>query len=185
MTTTSLRPTLDAKALYRALDAERIARGMTWKEVAHEVHYSVPSIKGMTTRTQIEADAVVLILQWLRRRCDDFVVGPRCAADHLTGRTVVLPPVPERFARFDTIALHGALDRARQRRGLAWADVADALGVSPGVIARFTKGGRTNADLMIAGADWAGEPVEGLMQPSQPVLGYARMDAKASKPKSG
>jgi hypothetical protein len=30
---------------------------------------------------------------------------------------------------------------------------------------------------MVVAAEWAGEPVEALLQPSQPFLGPARMDA--------
>jgi hypothetical protein len=172
------RPYLDVVALQAALDAERVARGMTWVALAREVHVSVPSLRSMTAGRRIEADAVVLMLQWLRRPCDDFVVRQDLGcAPPASGRPQ--PPVPPLYARFDTIALHLALDRARSERGLTWDDVAGALGVSPGVIARFTKGGRTNADLMVAAADWAGEPVEALLQPSRPVLGPARMDSRA------
>lgn len=172
---TNDRPYLDAGALQQALDNERIVRGMSWAAVAREVHYSVSSILSMTRRAQIEADAVVLLLQWMKRRCDDFVVHPdRPPARNIKGSSQ--PGVPPLFARFDTIALHAALDRARNERGLSWQEVADELGVSAGVIARFTKGGRTNANLMVAAADWAQVAVETLLQPSRPVLGPARMD---------
>lgn len=174
-------PCLDVDALQRALDAERITRGMTWTAVAGEVHYSVPSMRTMTTRAHIEADAVVLILQWLQRRCDDFVVYPNSGTAQRTKRAAIAP-IPSLYARFDTIALHTALDQTRQKRGLTWGDVADELGVTTGVIDRFTKGGRTNANLMVAAAAWADKSVEALLQPSLPVLGRARMDAKAKKP---
>jgi hypothetical protein len=174
------QPYLDVDALHRALDAERLARGTTWAALAREAHYSVASLQGMTERGRIEADAVVLLLQWLGRRCADFVVLPNGReARRTTGKP--LPPVPPLFARFDTIALHTALDRVRTERRLSWDEVASELGVSAGVIARFKKGGRTNANLMVAAADWAGEPVEALLQPSQPVLAPARMDARARR----
>lgn len=170
-------PHLNIPSLQQAMDAERTKQGMTWAALALKVHVSVPTMRSMNERGNIEADAVVLILQWLRRRCDDFVIRPsRHKARQNTGKAVPMPPL---YARFDTIKLHAALDRARQTRRLSWDDVANELGVSTGVIARFTKGGRTNANLMIAAADWAGEPVEALLQPSRPTLGYARMDAKA------
>jgi hypothetical protein len=174
------RPYLDVAALQQALDAERSGRGMTWAALAREVRISVPSLRQMTERGQIEADAVVLILQWLQRRCGDFVVRPGGGPVRWAGRSS-LPPVPSLYARFDTIALHSALDRKRDARGLTWNEVADELGVSPGVIARFTKGGRTNANLMVAAAEWAGEPVEALLQPSRPFLGPARMDTLARR----
>ncbi len=174
------RPYLDIGALQRALDSERIARGMTWAALAREIHISVPSLRQMTGRGQIEADAVVLILQWLKRRCDEFVVRPDGDEAPWADRAK-LPEPPHLFARFDTIALYGALDRVRSERGVTWGVVAGELGTTPGVIARFTKGGRTNANLMVAAAEWAGEPVESLLQPSRPVLGPARMDARARR----
>lgn len=177
---TTHHPYLNIVALQGALDAERIERGMTWKAVAAEVHVSVPTIRNMHTRQYIEADAAVLILQWLQRRCDDFVVWPIGRTAQRSKRSVKVP-VPPLYARFDTIALHTALNEARQERGLTWADVAAELGVSAGVVERFTKGGRTHASLMIAAAAWAGRSVEELLQPSRPVLGPARMDAKAKK----
>ncbi len=178
MSAATIRPYLDTSALLEAVDAERIARGMTWLAVAREVHVSVPTMRTMPQRATIEADGVVLILQWLQRHCDEFVIRPRTGAARRS-KGVAGPPVPPLYARFDTIALYAALDRVRKKRGLEWAAVAGELGVSPGVIARFTLGGRTNANLMVAAADWAGETVEALLQPSQPVLGHARMDAKA------
>ena len=170
------RPYLDIPALQQAIDAERIARGSTWDALARKVHVSVPTIQQMHRRGKIEADAVVLLLQWLRRPCEDFVVRP-------TGSVAPrpAPAVPPLYARFDTIALHRALDIKRVARQLSWADVGAELGVSAAVISRFTKGGRTNASLMITAADWAGEPVEALLQPSVPALQAARMDARAPK----
>jgi hypothetical protein len=172
------RPYLDLAALEQALDGERAARGMTWAALAREVRISAASLRGMTKRRQVEADAVVLILQWLGRRCDEFVVRPGGAPAPWANRDP-LPAPPPLFARFDTIALYNALDRARETHGMGWAEVADELGVSTGTIARFTKGGRTNSIVMVAAAEWAGEPIESLLQPSQPVLGPARMDARA------
>ena len=175
---TTQLPCLDRHALLLAVDAERVARGMTWAALAAAVHVSVGTLRAMPARGNVEADAVVLILQWLGRRCAEFTVHPPRATQGRT-RRVRKVPVPPLFARFDTIALLESLDRERGKRGLAWDQVAAELGVSTGVIARFRKGGRTHANLMVAAADWAGEPVEALLQPSRPVLGHARMDAPA------
>lgn len=173
-----VRPYLDLLALREALDAERTARGLSWANLGKEIH--IPTVGDMGRKGHIQADAVVIILQWLDRRCDEFVVRPNGRSAPWAGREDLLGP-PPLFARFDTIKLHEAIDRARQARGLAWKDVARDLGEAPGVIARFTKGGRIGAQLMVAGAEWAGEPVEMLLQPSSPFLGPARMDALARK----
>lgn len=167
-------PYLDLRALRQALEDERAARSLTWAEVGRQLR--IPTIHDMGKGSHMQADAVVLALQWLRRRCDDFVVRPNGRAAPWAGREP-LPDPPPLFARFDTIALHAALDRRRTERGLTWPQVASMLGTTPAVLARFTKGGRTSGQLMVAAAEWAGEPVEALLQPSSPILGPARMDA--------
>lgn len=104
--------------------------------------------------------------------------------DKTMRRRVSQRPPTALYARFDTIALHKAMYVERRKRKLTWTQVADELGITTGVIDRFTLGGRTHADLMIAAAWWAGKPVEALTQPSTPVLSFARMDAKARKPQA-
>lgn len=173
-----VRPYLDFAALRQALDAERNARGLNWDAVGKQLR--IPTIRTMGGSGHIQADAVVLVLQWLGRRCDEFVVRPGGGLAPWAERET--PGPPPLFARFDTILLHAALDRARTARGRTWGEVAVELGTTPGVIARFTRGGRTNAQLMVAAAEWAGEPVESMLQPSHPFLGPARMDARARAP---
>ncbi|MGE0599623.1 MAG: hypothetical protein AB7J35_05720 [Dehalococcoidia bacterium] len=170
-------PHLDIAALGKALDAERTRRRLTWVEVGKQL--GIPTVRAMVTGSHIQADGAVLVLQWLGKRCDEFVVRPGGNPAPWADRAELQGP-PPLFARFDTIKLHAALDRARRERGLTWGVVAAELGTMPGVIARFTKGGRTNAQLMVAAAEWAGEPVEALLQPSQPFLGPARMDARGA-----
>ncbi len=167
-------PYLDLAALRQALDAERTVRGLTWTEVARQLQ--IPTVRDMGAGSHIQADAVLLILQWLGRRCDEFVVRPGGGAAPWAGREP-LPAPPPLFARFDTIALHTALNRVRETRGMSWAEVATELATTPSVLSRLVKGGRTSGQFMVAAAEWAGEPVEALLQPSSPFLGPARMDA--------
>ncbi|MGE3073158.1 MAG: hypothetical protein AB7N24_03625 [Dehalococcoidia bacterium] len=169
-------PYLDLAALRDAVESERRRRSLAWQEVGKQL--GIPTIRNMVESSHIQADAVVLVLQWLGRRCDEFVVRPGGGSAPWAGREP-LPAPPPLFARFDTILLHAALDRVRMERGMTWTEVAAELGTQPGVIARFTKGGRTNAQLMVAAAEWADEPVEALLQPSHQFLGPARMDARA------
>ena len=174
MTEPFVRPQFDVAAFRAAVDAERTRRGLSWVELGKQV--GIPTVREMGANGYMQADAVVLVLQWLGRRCDEFVVRPNGRRAPWAEREP-LPAPPPLFARFDTIKLHAALDRMRVARGLTWNEVAAEIGAMPGQLARFTKGGRTGADLMVAGAEWAGEPVEALLQPSCPFLGPARMDA--------
>ena len=62
--------------------------------------------------------------------------------------------------RFDTRALHAALDRERVARGLTWSDVARQTGVSSSTLARMREGGRLEVDGMLAMVGWLGRTVE-------------------------
>src|SRR5262245_52385483 len=62
--------------------------------------------------------------------------------------------------RFDARALYAAIDRRRTERGLSWADVARATGVSLATIKRTEAGGRMEVDGMLALVGWLGVPVE-------------------------
>lgn len=62
--------------------------------------------------------------------------------------------------RFDSKALHQALDEQRLRRDMTWAEVSKEIGVSASTMRRTKDGGRMEVDGMIAMVDWLGEQVE-------------------------
>ena len=62
--------------------------------------------------------------------------------------------------RFDTKALHHALDTQRRQRGLSWNAVALETGVSAATLRRTKQGGRLGVDGMLAMVDWLDETVE-------------------------
>jgi hypothetical protein len=63
----------DARALYDALDVQRRARGMSWREVAQEIGGISPST---LTRTKLggrmEADGMLAMVRWLGRTAESF-----------------------------------------------------------------------------------------------------------------
>ena len=62
--------------------------------------------------------------------------------------------------RFDSQALHQALDEQRRKRGMTWADVSKEIGVSTSTITGTRGGGRMEVDGMLAMVSWLGVPVE-------------------------
>jgi len=62
--------------------------------------------------------------------------------------------------RFDTQALHRALDAKRTELRLTWQAVAEATGVSSATLKRTREGGRLEVDGMLAMVGWLGVPVE-------------------------
>jgi hypothetical protein len=64
----------DTRLLHAALDAQRIKRGLTWKQVASEVPGFMQSmLTNLAAGPLIGFPRVILITQWLGRPASDFV----------------------------------------------------------------------------------------------------------------
>lgn len=146
----------DARAMFQALDAERRARGLTWKGVASEIwemswalnarrqsHPIAPStLTGIAKRGDTTCQHALFILRWLGRSPESFLGGDGART------SVSLPPVgPGRRLRWDLAALYEAVDARRKERELTWADVARELRCTPSQVtglkrARFATGMR-------------------------------------------
>jgi transcriptional regulator with XRE-family HTH domain len=73
-------------------------------------------------------------------------------------------------ARFDGRLLHAALDGARRQRGVSWAQMAAAMGVSPSTLANTAKGGTMEADGVLCMCRWLGRPLADFTAPPAPEL---------------
>jgi len=62
--------------------------------------------------------------------------------------------------RFDTVALHTAMDAQRRARELSWQQVSAEIGVSASTMTRMKDGGRLEVDGMLAMVRWLGRTVE-------------------------
>ena len=69
--------------------------------------------------------------------------------------------------RFDSRALHRALDQHRVSRGLSWTQVASEIGVSVSTLARAGGGGRMEVDGVLAMVSWLGSSVESFARQTQ------------------
>ena len=68
-------PRFDAKALYLALDAQRAARGLTWRQVASEVGVSASTLTRTRAGGRMEVDGMLAMVSWLRVPVETFVRG--------------------------------------------------------------------------------------------------------------
>ena len=155
----------DLGALYVALDAQRLARGLSWQQAAREISgqlsrvparpISPSTLTGLRNRATIEGDGVLQMLRWLQRTPESFVPGSEEAA------SARLPDVgPAQILRFDTRKLYAALDARRIERGLTWTQVANEIGgLTAPSLTRFSQGGRTGFPQVIRIARWMGRPV--------------------------
>jgi len=162
----TLMPTgdFDVEALHDALDAARLARGLSWAQLAREISaqfsrtglspIAAATLSGMRGRRFVEGDGVLQALRWLNRTPESFVPGHTPAANE-----VLLNVESDRILRFDAIAIYKALDAQRTARGLTWPEVAREIGrVAPGGLTRLANGGRVGFPEVMRIFRWLGRP---------------------------
>jgi transcriptional regulator with XRE-family HTH domain len=66
-------------------------------------------------------------------------------------------------ASIDVIALHGALDAARQAKGLSWRQLAKLLDVSPSTLSRLANGKNPDVEAFATVVRWLDLPAEKFM----------------------
>ena len=63
----------DPSALFAALDAQRIARGLTWNDVARDIGVSSATLKRTQHGGRMEVDGMLAMVDWLGVPVDRFV----------------------------------------------------------------------------------------------------------------
>jgi hypothetical protein len=154
----------DMHGLAAALDAAREARGLSWVAVLKEINIpfegtpsipiSLSTIRGMTRKRSVTSGVVLQILRWLERAPESFL------SDAAPSAGEILPePGPGRILRFDTSALHAALDAERRRRGLTWKQAAAELpGFSESMLTNLATGPLIGFPRVMLLTQWVGQP---------------------------
>ena len=62
----------DPPALYKAMNEQREARGMTWQQVGREIGVTPSTITRTQQQGRFEVDGVLAMTSWLGRRIEDF-----------------------------------------------------------------------------------------------------------------
>jgi len=152
------------RAFHAALDEARQARGLTWAELASETNHpfegttSIPihpaTLRGMLAKRSVTSAVVLQALAWLGRTPETFLTGSSALAE------TPLPEVgPGRVLRFDTRALHAALNAQRQTRELTWAQVAAELpGFTPTMLTNLATGPLIGFPRVMLLTQWLGRP---------------------------
>ena len=65
--------TFDASAFFSALDAQRTARHMTWKDVAKESGVSASTLTRMAQGRRPDVDSLAALTAWSGLIADDFI----------------------------------------------------------------------------------------------------------------
>lgn len=144
-----MRGIFDTQALYRALDAQRVERELTWPAVARELWemsselakrrgedhpIAASTLTNVAKRGDTSCQHALFMLRWLGRDPEDFVPGAPPAT-----RAPLPAAGPDRRLRWHLHAtprrnvpgLYEALDERRRELELAWPELARELRCGP------------------------------------------------------
>ena len=156
----------DMQELHSSIEAARRARGLTWAELMVEINkpfegtpsipINVSTVRGMLKKNSVTSSVVLQILRWLGRTQESFLAG----ATAVPQPGEILPePGPGRILRFNTRALHEALDAERLRRGMTWKQVAGELpGFTQSMITNLATGPLIGFPRVMMITQWVGRP---------------------------
>lgn len=68
------RTKIDVPALYAALDAERIARQLSWRQLAKEIGVSPSLLSRLGNDLRPDADGFATLVRWLNMPAEAFMV---------------------------------------------------------------------------------------------------------------
>jgi hypothetical protein len=99
---------------------------------------------------------VAQVLRWLRRTPESFLAG----RDQAPSPGEALPVAGHsQILRFDTAAIHAALDARHRERGTTWREVAGELpGFTPGMLTNLANGPLIGFPRVMALMQWLGRP---------------------------
>jgi transcriptional regulator with XRE-family HTH domain len=87
----------DTEAFYKALDAHRSSRGITWKQVAAESNVAASTLTRMAQGRRPDVDGLAALCAWSGLKADDFVrarVGGRGTPETLAMISTLLRADP-------------------------------------------------------------------------------------------
>jgi hypothetical protein len=164
--------------MYAAMDAQRVARGLSWPQVAralweqstvlnarrHDHPISPATLTGLAKRGDCTCQHALFILRWLGCPPESFLTNTAT-----NGNDVALPPAGEdRRLRWDLAVVYEALNEHRQVRGLTWREAAQELRCTEHQLtgirtARYAIG----MTLMMRLVQWMGQPAAAFIYAAQ------------------
>lgn len=154
----------DMRAFHAALDAARLAKGLSWAELAAQTNRpfegttSIPihpaTLRNMLAKRSVTSAVVLQALAWLGRTPESFLTSPPSFPE------APLPDSgPSHVLRFDTRALHAALNAQRRTRGLSLAQVAAELpGFTTSMLSNLATGPLIGFPRVMLLTQWVGRP---------------------------
>lgn len=88
-------------ALYAALDAERQARGLSWRQVAKECGLSPSTMTRLANGLRPDVDAFAALVRWLNQPADGFITSDDHAEEPAPALMAQLAPLLRARADLD------------------------------------------------------------------------------------
>lgn len=105
----------DTAGLYDTLDEERMARGMSWSQVAEEIGVAASTMKRLAKGGRMEVDGLMFILQWLGLPAETFVRRADGSAPNLMSQIETLLRTQRELSAADAAAMQVAMRLAYGR----------------------------------------------------------------------
>jgi transcriptional regulator with XRE-family HTH domain len=80
------RSRVDTRGLVLALDAERMARGLSWRGLAKEIGVSASLLSRLNNGYKPDADGFATLVKWLRQPAESFITTDHDEATDPTRR---------------------------------------------------------------------------------------------------
>jgi hypothetical protein len=169
-------PVFDGDALVAALDARRVALGLGWPALAQVLTQQSSGLRaalndhdvcsGALVRTvkrgSMSCQYAVMLLQWLGRAPEEFLIGQRREVGE-----VRLPTAgPDVRLRWDLPQLHGALNAQRRERDLTWSALGAHLGCTPSRLTNLRSARLADMELTMRLTQWLGRPAAEFVHPA-------------------
>jgi hypothetical protein len=170
-------PTFDCRALFDALDAQRVDLGLGWYELAHELWQQSSdlnaqrssdhplcggAVQRLRDRDATSCQYALFMLRWLQRAPEDFLRGPVLDVGDVR--------LPEAGAgsrlRWDLNHLYSALNDQRRQEGLTWAALAADFGCTPSRLTNLRTARLADMDLVMRITQWLGKPAAAFICPA-------------------
>ena len=171
-------PVFDFAAFFAAFDAARRDRSLGWYEFADELWEQSSDLNAVRVddhpfcggamsrlggRGESSCQYAVVILRWLGRAPEEFLVGERMDVSDIR-----LPePGPTNRLRWDLNQLHAAVNERRHELSLTWATVAQIIGCTPSRLTNLRTARMADMALTMRVTQWLGKPAADFIHGTQ------------------
>ena len=85
-----MKGSFDITAFFAALDAERAARALTWKQIAEETGVSASTLTRMSQGRRPDLDGLAALVRWSGLKVDTFMGTSEAVAEPLAEMTALI-----------------------------------------------------------------------------------------------